>query len=103
MPRNTKSIAISNWTCARFFGLALGISESKLDDDPKKNHRDANLLANDLECDDLGCICLADTIVLSNYIEEIVVAAVSYHLMNNKEPEYRNGKLVISSKRSVGI
>eukprot|EP00262_Sarcandra_glabra_P021683 TRINITY_DN9284_c1_g1_i4.p1 TRINITY_DN9284_c1_g1~~TRINITY_DN9284_c1_g1_i4.p1 ORF type:complete len:839 (-),score=183.61 TRINITY_DN9284_c1_g1_i4:450-2966(-) len=63
-----------------------------------KNHITEVLAANDLDCDDLGSICLADTMVLSNYIEEIVVSAISYHLMNNKDPEYRNGKLVISSK-----
>lgn len=63
-----------------------------------KNHIAEVLAANDLECDDLGSICQADTMVLSNYIEEIVVSAISYHLMNNKDPEYRNGKLVISSK-----
>ncbi|XP_010917036.2 uncharacterized protein [Elaeis guineensis] len=63
-----------------------------------RNHITGVLAENDLECDDLGSICLVDTAVLSNYIEEIVVSAVSYHLMNNKEPEYRNGKLIISSK-----
>ncbi|KAJ9139817.1 hypothetical protein P3X46_030515 [Hevea brasiliensis] len=63
-----------------------------------KNHIVEVLTANDIECDDLGSICHADTMVLSNYIEEIVVSAISYHLMNNKDPEYRNGKLVISSK-----
>ncbi|XP_061996324.1 uncharacterized protein LOC133714258 isoform X2 [Rosa rugosa] len=62
-----------------------------------KNHIAEVLAANDLECDDLGSICHADTMVLSNYIEEIVVSAISYHLMKNKDPEYRNGKLVISS------
>ncbi|XP_008792387.1 calmodulin-interacting protein 111-like isoform X2 [Phoenix dactylifera] len=79
--------------------------KSQLEEDMKmiqiqdnRNHITEVLAANDLACDDLGCICLADTMVLSNYIEEIVVSAVSYHLMNNKEPEYRNGKLVISSK-----
>jgi hypothetical protein len=64
-----------------------------------KNHIAEVLAANDLECDDLGSICHADTMVLCTYIEEIVVSAISYHLMNNKDPEYRNGKLVISSKR----
>ncbi|GFY83295.1 P-loop containing nucleoside triphosphate hydrolases superfamily protein [Actinidia rufa] len=63
-----------------------------------KNHIAEVLAANDLECDDLGSICHADTMVLSNHLEEIVVSAISYHLMNNKDPEYRNGKLVISSK-----
>ncbi|XP_044468134.1 calmodulin-interacting protein 111-like isoform X2 [Mangifera indica] len=63
-----------------------------------KNHIAEVLAANDLDCDDLGSICQADTVVLSNYIEEIVVSAISYHLMKNKHPEYRNGKLVISSQ-----
>ncbi|XP_022922147.1 ribosome biogenesis ATPase RIX7-like isoform X1 [Cucurbita moschata] len=63
-----------------------------------KNHIAEVLAANDLECDDLGSICHTDTMVLSNYIEEIVVSAISYHLMNNRDPEYRNGKLLISSK-----
>jgi len=64
-----------------------------------KNHIAEVLAANDLICDDLGSICHADTITLSNHIDEIVMSAISYHLMNNKEPEYRNGKLVISSNR----
>lgn len=66
-----------------------------------KNHIAEVLAANDIECDDLGSICHTDTIVLSNYIEEIVVSAISYHLMNKKDPEYRNGKLVISSNRFI--
>ncbi|CAK8539333.1 unnamed protein product [Lathyrus sativus] len=71
-----------------------------------KNHIMEVLAANDLDCHDLGSICVADTMVLSNYIEEIVVSAISYHLMNNKEPEYRNGKLVIpcnSLSHALGI
>ncbi|XP_058096112.1 uncharacterized protein LOC131241327 [Magnolia sinica] len=79
--------------------------KSQLEEDMKviqfrdnRNHIIEVLTANDLDCDDLGSICLADTMVLSNYIEEIVVSAISHHLMNNKNPEYRNGKLVISSK-----
>ncbi|XP_054810141.1 peroxisomal ATPase PEX6 isoform X2 [Prosopis cineraria] len=71
-----------------------------------KNHILEVLAANDLECDDLDSICVADTMVLSNYIEEIVVSAISYHLMKNKDPEYRNGKLVISCNslsRALGI
>ncbi|PPD67777.1 hypothetical protein GOBAR_DD35344 [Gossypium barbadense] len=63
-----------------------------------KNHIIEVLSANDLDCDDLDSICIADTLALSRYIEEVVVSAISYHLMNNKDPEYRNGKLVISSK-----
>ncbi|KAE8722686.1 Spastin [Hibiscus syriacus] len=83
----------------------LDIWKAKLEEDMKalqvqdnRNHIAAVLAANDLECDDLGSICHADTMVLGNYIEEIVVSAISYHLMNSKHPEYRNGKLVISSK-----
>ncbi|XP_057952314.1 uncharacterized protein LOC131146624 isoform X2 [Malania oleifera] len=79
--------------------------KAKLEEDMKlvqfqdnKNHIAEVLAANDLDCDDLGSICQADTLVLSSYIEEIVVSAISFHLMNNKDPEYRNGKLVISSK-----
>ncbi|CAI8589354.1 unnamed protein product [Vicia faba] len=71
-----------------------------------KNHIMEVLAANDLDCHDLDSICVADTMVLSNYIEEIVVSAISYHLMNNKEPEYRNGKLVIpcnSLSHALGI
>ncbi|XP_065858719.1 uncharacterized protein [Euphorbia lathyris] len=63
-----------------------------------KNHIIEVLSSNDLDCDDLSSLCMSDTLVLSNYIEEIVVSAVSYHLMNNKDPEYRNGKLIISSR-----
>lgn len=80
--------------------------KSKLEEDMKtiqyqdnRNHIIEVLASNDLDCNDLGTICLADTVVLGKYIEEIVISAVSYHLMNNKNPEYRNGKLVISSKR----
>ncbi|KAJ7944983.1 P-loop containing nucleoside triphosphate hydrolases superfamily protein [Quillaja saponaria] len=78
--------------------------KSQLEEDMKmiqvqdnKNHIMEVLAASDLDCDDLGSICVADTMVLSNYIEEIVVSAISYHLIKNKDPEYRNGKLVISS------
>ncbi|PWA53271.1 P-loop containing nucleoside triphosphate hydrolases superfamily protein [Artemisia annua] len=61
------------------------------------NHIAEVLAENDLECDDLGAICHADTMFISNYIQEIVISAISHHLMRHKEPEYRNGKLVISS------
>ncbi|GFZ01471.1 P-loop containing nucleoside triphosphate hydrolases superfamily protein [Actinidia rufa] len=82
--------------------------KTQLDEDMKliqyqdnRNHIIEVLAANDLDCDDLGSVCVTDTIVLSNYIEEIVVSAISYHLMNKKDPEYRNGKLVISSASSL--
>lgn len=80
--------------------------KSQLEEDMKmmqakdnRNHIMEVLSANDLVCDDLDSINVADTMVLSNYIEEIVVSAVSYHLMNNEDTDYRNGKLIISSKR----
>ncbi|KAL4190092.1 hypothetical protein AMTRI_Chr08g210340 [Amborella trichopoda] len=63
-----------------------------------RNHITEVLTANNLDCDDLSSICVADTEVLSNYIEEIVMSAFSHHLKNNESPEYRNGKLVISAK-----
>ncbi|XP_070011704.1 uncharacterized protein LOC107761755 isoform X1 [Nicotiana tabacum] len=87
--------------------------KSQLEEDMKmiqfqdnRNHIMEVLSANDIECEDLGSICMSDTMVLSNYIEEIVVSAISYHLMNTKDPEYRNGKLVISSSslsRGLGV
>lgn len=80
--------------------------KSQLEEDMKmmqyqdnRNHILEVLAANDIDCDDLGSVCLADTIVLSKYIEEIVVSALSYHLMKTKNPEYRNGKLIISTER----
>lgn len=79
--------------------------KSQLEEDLKviqfqdnRNHISEILAENDLECDDLGSICLLDSVLLSTYVEEIVVSAISYHLMNTKNPEYRNGRLVISSK-----
>ncbi|KAL9265081.1 putative AAA domain-containing protein [Drosera capensis] len=62
-----------------------------------RNHIAEVLAANDVVCDDLASICLSDTMLLSDRIDEIVMSAISYHLMKNKEPEYRNGNLVISS------
>ncbi|KAK6947854.1 ATPase, AAA-type, core [Dillenia turbinata] len=54
--------------------------KSQLEEDMKKiqvqdnrNHIIEVLAANDLDCDDLESICLADTMVISNYIEEIVL------------------------------
>ncbi|GAU29462.1 hypothetical protein TSUD_227270 [Trifolium subterraneum] len=71
-----------------------------------KNHIMEVLAANDLDCHDLDSICVEDAMVLSNSIEEVIVSAISYHLMTNKEPDYRNGKLVIpcnSLSHALGI
>lgn len=82
----------------------LGNWKGQLEEDMKiiqfqdnRNHIAEVLAANDIDCDDLNSICHSDTMILSNYIEEIVVSAISFHLMNTKDPEYRNGKLVISA------
>ena len=72
--------------------------KNNLSQDNKKHIAEV-LKANDLECDDLGLVCQADTILISNDIQEIVVYAISHHLMNHKDLVYRNGKLVISSTR----
>ncbi|KAL2348003.1 hypothetical protein Fmac_002003 [Flemingia macrophylla] len=71
-----------------------------------RNHIMEVLAANDLDCDDLDSICVSDTMVLSNHIEEIVVSAISNYLMTSKDPEYRNGKLVVpcnSLSQALGI
>ncbi|KAI9086605.1 hypothetical protein K1719_031466 [Acacia pycnantha] len=85
--------------------ISLGNWKAQLEENMKiiqfqdnKKHIAEVLAANDIECNDLNSIYLADTMVLSKYIEEIVVSAIHYHLMNTKDPEYRNGKLVISSE-----
>lgn len=58
--------------------------KSQLEEDMKmiqyqdnRNHITEVLAVNDLDCDDLGSICLADTMIISNYIEEIGVCAIS--------------------------
>ncbi|KAL1342439.1 uncharacterized protein [Arachis hypogaea] len=63
-----------------------------------RNHIAEVLSTSGIDCDDLHSICHSDTMLLSNYIEEVVASAVSYHLMNTKDPQYRNGKLVVSAK-----
>ncbi|PON58241.1 Spastin [Parasponia andersonii] len=85
-------------THLRTWKAQLEVDMRKIQLQDNKNYIAEILAANDLECDDLASLCHADTMVLSNYIEEIVVTAISYHLMNNKDPEYRNGKLIISSE-----
>ncbi|KAF3666422.1 hypothetical protein FXO37_10563 [Capsicum annuum] len=62
----------------------------------KKNHIVEVLAANDLKCNDLRSIYHDDTMVLINYIEEVVIFVISYRSINNKDPKYRNGKLFIS-------
>jgi hypothetical protein len=63
-------------------------------------NRIAKLLAeNDIECDDLNSIGPKDIMLLSHLTNEIAPFAIFYQMMDNKNPEYRNGKLIISAKR----
>ncbi|KAJ3671045.1 hypothetical protein LUZ60_008471 [Juncus effusus] len=85
----------ASWQCQ----LEEDMREIEMKDN--RNHIMEVLAANELDIDDLGSICLSDTMVIGNYIEEVVMSAISYHLMNSKDPEYRNGKLVISAMTSA--
>ncbi|MCH98105.1 peroxisomal biogenesis factor 6-like, partial [Trifolium medium] len=57
------------------------------------------LAANDLDCDDLDTISHTDMMLLSKHTEEIVASATFNHLKDTKNPEYRNGVLILSAKR----
>lgn len=61
------------------------------------------LSANKLECDDLSSLSLDEMGLIQTHLFDIIAPSVSYHLMNQKDPEYKNGKLIISSKRLVNI
>ncbi|OEL17291.1 Spastin [Dichanthelium oligosanthes] len=50
-----------------------------------------------LECGDLSSIPQDDHVPIAKYLENIITPAVSYHLLNNKDPEYKNGRLILSS------
>lgn len=64
----------------------------------------AGILASyNLECDDLSSIRRGDYLIIGSYLEDIIAPAVSYHLMNNKDPKYKNGRLILSSKRLVNL
>ncbi|TKW15475.1 hypothetical protein SEVIR_5G239100v4 [Setaria viridis] len=60
-------------------------------------HTAGVLSAYNLECGDLSSIPRDDYFTIGKYIENIIAPAVSYHLMNNKDPEYKNGRLILSS------
>ncbi|KAI5063443.1 hypothetical protein GOP47_0021990 [Adiantum capillus-veneris] len=55
------------------------------------------LNSNNVKCEDLDSLCFKGVSV-GNLIEEIVVAAISHHLMNTDKPQICQGKLIISSK-----
>lgn len=63
-----------------------------------KNQLFEVLAQNDIECDDLGSLTVADIIALRNNIEEIVLSAICYHRMESKNLKYRNGKLLIPAR-----
>ncbi|KXG32842.2 hypothetical protein SORBI_3003G213100 [Sorghum bicolor] len=48
-------------------------------------------------CDDLSSISLDDYVEIASYLEDILAPAVAYHFMNNQDPKYRNGRLILSS------
>ncbi|KAL5069778.1 hypothetical protein RYX36_020665 [Vicia faba] len=56
------------------------------------------LAENDIDCDDLNSISYDDVMLLGNHISEIAASAIFYQLMVNKQPEYLDGKLIISAK-----
>ncbi|KAJ1384968.1 P-loop containing nucleoside triphosphate hydrolase [Sesbania bispinosa] len=76
----------------------LAVAMKLIQFEDNRNHIAEVLAENDIDCNDLDSICHDDTDLLSDYIEEIVVSAISHHLMDTKHPEYRNGKLIISAK-----
>lgn len=61
------------------------------------------LSANRLECEDLSSLSLDEMGPIQTHLFDIIAPSVSYHLMNQKDPEYKNGKLVISSTWLVNI
>ncbi|MCH97044.1 peroxisomal biogenesis factor 6-like, partial [Trifolium medium] len=63
-----------------------------------RNHIAEVLAENDIDCDDLNSISHNDIMQLSNHIKEIAASAIFYQLMDDKHPEYRNEKLIISAK-----
>ncbi|XP_028752017.1 uncharacterized AAA domain-containing protein C16E9.10c [Neltuma alba] len=73
-------------------------NKKTIESQDNRNHIADVLAENDVECRDLNSISHEDTKILSKHIEEIVLSAISYYLMNIKDPEYRNQKLVISSE-----
>ena len=66
-------------------------------------HTEGVLSAYNLECGDLSSIPPDDYLAFGKYLEHIIAPAVSYHLMNNMEPKYKNGRLILSSTRLVNL
>ncbi|KAG0538377.1 hypothetical protein BDA96_03G230700 [Sorghum bicolor] len=52
----------------------------------------------ELGCENSPVVPLQDDYVeIASYLEDILAPAVAYHLMNNQDPKYRNGRLILSS------
>ena len=66
-------------------------------------HTEGVLSAYNLECSDLSSIPRDDYLAIGKYLKHIIAPAVSYHLMNNMDPEYKNGRLILSSTRLVNL
>ncbi|KAJ1381145.1 hypothetical protein SESBI_45427 [Sesbania bispinosa] len=79
----------------------LAVAMKLIQFEDNRNHIAEVLAENDIDCNDLDSICHDDTDLLSDYIEEIVVSAISHHLMDTKHPEYRNGRRKLWKKKSV--
>ncbi|GAU32328.1 hypothetical protein TSUD_43710 [Trifolium subterraneum] len=76
--------------------LEVAVKTTQLKDN--RNRIAKVLAANDIECDHLNSIDHKDIMLLSNLTNEIAASTIFYQLMDNKIPEYRNGKLIISAK-----
>ncbi|RLN21792.1 ribosome biogenesis ATPase RIX7-like [Panicum miliaceum] len=63
-------------------------------------HTEGVLSSYNLECGDLSSIPPDDYLAIGKYLAHIIAPAVSYHLMNNMDPEYKNGRLILSSTSS---
>ncbi|CAO2179149.1 unnamed protein product [Urochloa humidicola] len=69
----------------------------KAKDEAFITHAEGVLAANNMECGDLGSIPRDEYPVMRKYLEYFIGSAAAYHLMINKNPEYKNGRLILSS------
>ncbi|CAL4975209.1 unnamed protein product [Urochloa decumbens] len=69
----------------------------KVKDEKFKTQAEGILAAKNVECGDLSSIPQDEYLVMRKYLEDIIAPAIAYHLMNNKRPQYKNGKLTLSS------
>ncbi|CAL4948651.1 unnamed protein product [Urochloa decumbens] len=69
----------------------------KAKDEKFKTQAEGILAAKNVECGDLSSIPRDEYLVMGKHLEDIIAPAVAYHLMKNKGPQYKNGKLTLSS------